>query len=326
MKDELIIAYILNELGKDEQARVEGWITASDENTRYYHQLRDAWVKAMMANDYKYSFFNTTKGWEEFLSRVKAHKKRHIIRRRLTYVSGIAAAAAVVLFGVFSLLKPDHQEYKAYSASGIEEIELPDGSEVTLNKDGKVKYPDNFLGDTREITIFGEGFFEVETDEKHPFIVKAGQFRVEVLGTSFNVKQTGQSSYEVYVKEGSVLVYEQGNRSEGKKLLPGDLVSLESGFSQQLKTVGRNYLSWKTKELVFANTPLKKVVSDLEEYYGVDITIEDASLKEERLTTRFKDKPVEEALKVIELIFNVNAEKKKNNHIVLRTNSPPDNE
>lgn len=325
MKDELIIAYILNELGEDEKVRVEEWIAASDDNTQYYHQLRDAWVKAMMASDYKHSSFNTTRGWEEFLNCVKSHKKRHTIHKRLTYISGIAAAAAVILFGVFSLLKPE-QEYKVYSASGIEEIEFPDGSEVTLNKNGKVKYPDNFLGDAREITIFGEGFFEVETDDKHPFIVKAGQFRVEVLGTSFNVKQTGESSYEVYVKEGSVLVYEKDNRSEAKKLLPGDLVNLNSGASKELKPVGRNYLSWKTNELVFANTPMKKVVPDLEEYYEVDITIEDASLKEERLTTRFKDKPLNEALKVIELIFDVNAEKKKNNQIVLRTNSPPDND
>ena len=325
MKDELIISYIVNELGKDDKNLVEEWIAASDDNARYYHQLRDTWVKTMMANDYKYSSFSAAKGWEEFLNHVQSYKKRDTTRRKLSYISGIAAAAAVLLFGIFSLLEPD-KEYKKYRASGIEEIALPDGSDIILNKGSKVKYPEKFLGDTREISIFGEGFFEVETDEKHPFIVKAGQFRVEVLGTSFNVKQTGESSYEVYVKEGSVLVYEKGNRNEGKKLLPGDMLTLKPGASKELEPVGRNYLSWKTNELVFVNTPMKKVIPDLEEYYGVNINIEDGSLKEERLTTRFNDKPLNEALKVIELIFDVNAEKKKNNTIVLRTNSPPDNE
>lgn len=324
MKDEKIIAYIVGELEEGEKDRVEQWIAQSDDNTRYYHDLRNAWVDALLSGE-KNSLFDVTKGWNEFVSRIKAQQRRKTIKRRLIRVTSAAAAAIVLFFGVYHFLKPT-AEIKKFEAAAIADLNLPDGSQVTLNKGATIKYPEKFLGNEREITIFGEGFFEVKTDKHRPFIVKAGQYRVEVVGTEFNVKKQADQVYEVYVKSGSVLVYKAGARNNAKKLLPGDFATLKPDGEKELKAVGRNYLSWKNQHLVFVNTPMNKVIKDLERCYDVNLKVNDPAINKERLTTHFKDKTLKEALDVIELIFNLNAEKTSENQIVLRTNSPPENE
>lgn len=324
MKDNKIISYITGDLEGEEKARVEEWIVQNDDNSKYYHEMRDAWVDALLSEE-KNSLFDVTKGWNEFVSRIKTQQRRKTIKRRLIRVTSAAAAAIVLFFGAYHFLKPT-AEIKKFEATSVADLNLPDGSQVTLNKGAAIKYPEKFLGNEREITIFGEGFFEVKTDKRRPFIVKAGQYRVEVVGTEFNVKRQADQVYEVYVKSGSVLVYKAGARNNAKKLLPGDFATLRPDGEKELKAVGRNYLSWKNQQLVFVNTPMNKVLKDLERCYDVNLKVNDPAINKERLTTRFKDKSLEEALSVIELIFNLRAERTDDNQIVLRTNSPPEND
>ncbi len=323
MKDQLIIAYIVNELEATEKARVEDWIASNDRNVDHYLELREAWINAM--NTGANHNFDAQKGWNEFKYKIRAKRRNVFLKQSLTRIAGAAAAMLVLFFGLYGLIKPI-ASINEYHATNISDVTLPDGSKVTLNKGSTIKYPEKFLGDTREITIFGEGFFEVETDLDHPFIVKAGNFNIEVLGTSFNVKKKGEASFEVYVKSGSVLVYQRNQRSKGKKILPGDLLSLKADGSMKVSAAGRNYLCWLTKDLIFVNTPLGDVIKDMEKCYNVPIVFDSKSLKREKLTTRFTDKSLNEALEVIELIFDLRADKRSDNNIVLRTNSPPEDE
>ena len=63
---------------------------------------------------------------------------------------------------------------------------LSDGTRVWMNARSRLVYPVAF-GDTREVELEGEAYFEVTRDENRPFIVHAGQVAVKVLGTEFNV-------------------------------------------------------------------------------------------------------------------------------------------
>ncbi len=70
-------------------------------------------------------------------------------------------------------------------------IELSDGTKIWINSDSKLKYPVEFMGQSRNIELIGEAYFEVAHNSEKPFVVTSGTQRVEVLGTSFNI-----SSYE----------------------------------------------------------------------------------------------------------------------------------
>lgn len=321
MRDETIIQYIQQQVDEDTRKSVEAWIMQSSENEAYYHSLRDTWVAALYASES--TAFDAHSAWDVFNKRIKAKSRRRRVMSSVRWISSSIAAAVVILFGVFTLLE-SNVEVKTHTYSDSDNITLPDGSSVYLNKEAVINYPEDFLAATREITIFGEAFFEVAPDEDKPFIVKAGDFRVKVLGTRFNVREVRSDVHEVYVKEGKVAVYAAGSQNDATILLPGDLLVLKSGHKPEMKVAGRNYMSWKTNELIFENTSLNKVVKQIGAYYNADIRTTE-SIADYRLTARFKEKSLDETLQVIKMIFDVKVQEKEG-HIFLSANSPPKDE
>ena len=69
----------------------------------------------------------------------------------------------------------------------IRTLTLPDGTQVQLNSQSTLLYPQNFTGKNRSVFLIGEANFKVKPDKRHPFIVKSNDFQVTALGTEFNV-------------------------------------------------------------------------------------------------------------------------------------------
>jgi ferric-dicitrate binding protein FerR (iron transport regulator) len=71
--------------------------------------------------------------------------------------------------------------------SKVISLTLSDGTRVWLNSESSLKYPTQFVKNTREVEITGEAYFEVAHDKTKPFIVSKGETSITVLGTHFNV-------------------------------------------------------------------------------------------------------------------------------------------
>ena len=67
-------------------------------------------------------------------------------------------------------------------------VTLPDGSVAWLNTNSKLTYPEKFSDKYRKVKLEGEGYFKVKKNEQAPFFVETNQMTVNVLGTSFDVK------------------------------------------------------------------------------------------------------------------------------------------
>lgn len=118
------------------------------------------------------------------------------------------ADVLVVLFSLwFEAAKqfPTPQNDVLSFKSGIKSVEkiLPDGTKILLSKNSKISYPKSLEGNTREIILTGEGFFDVYHDSAHPFIIHKQGTNIRVLGTSFNVRAYN-AQVQVLVKTGSV--------------------------------------------------------------------------------------------------------------------------
>ena len=66
-----------------------------------------------------------------------------------------------------------------------------------------------------------------------------------------------------------------------------------------------NVTSWKSGSLVFRNTPLKKVLHDLEDYYGKKYMLTDSSLVGYDLTAEFNNRELYEVIEMMEFMLNI---------------------
>lgn len=101
-------------------------------------------------------------------------------------------------------------------------LTLSDGSTVWLNAETEIRYPVEFVGDKRVVYVEGEAYFDVKKDEKRPFVVRAAQADVRVLGTSFNFRAyPDEDGVTTTLESGSVIMVSQKSKQE-IRLEPGE--------------------------------------------------------------------------------------------------------
>ena len=179
-----------------------------------------------------------------------------------------------------------------------ESIRLMDGSQVRLAPQSSIAYPAQFVADKREVFLIGEGFFEVEKMPSRPFYVYTGTLVTKVLGTSFFVKtQAATQKVIVEVVTGRVAVYNQSKASETASttkqivLRPNQKVTYHLDSQQfEMNLVEHPQIIPELKSAVaarsfaFDDVPLQQVIDQLEEAYGITITLENPTQGECPLT------------------------------------------
>ncbi|MDD4191215.1 MAG: FecR domain-containing protein [Mangrovibacterium sp.] len=176
-------------------------------------------------------------------------------------------------------------------------VQLSDGSEVSLNYGSKIKYPRMFAGDRREITLSGEGYFQVAHNPEKPFVVKTGKLNIKALGTTFNVQSyPGDAIISTTLVEGKVVLEKAvpGKTDQQiETLVPGQHVSYSPESGRVVSTMNNidQYIAWKDGKLVFDNAPIQGVAERLERMFNVEIEVADA-VKEFSYTVTFLNDPL----------------------------------
>lgn len=163
------------------------------------------------------------------------------------------------------------------------EIILPDGTKVFLNAGSRLAYPDLFTGDSREVMLVGEAYFEVRHDSKHPFIVQVNDLRIKDMGTRFNVSAySSDGKIETVLTEGRVSIRQNnsGLFTKDTELIPGQLASFNRQTSQiTVKSVNvEDYILWTQGMMKFETTDLSRIVKKLERFYNIRFQIDDPML------------------------------------------------
>ena len=185
---------------------------------------------------------------------------------------------------------------------------LSDGTNVWLNADSKLKFPVAFSGDTREVYLEGEAYFEVTKDSLAPFIVKTHTTTTRVLGTSFSIKAYEDEEVRTTLVEGKVEV----KMGEHQTMLkPGQqFVSLKDDFVIRNVDV-MAYTSWRYDRFAFDDETLDVLLKQLERWYNIQVTFENPVLKSLRFTGNIpKYEDIQKVLQLIELTTNITFELK----------------
>jgi len=184
-------------------------------------------------------------------------------------------------------------------------ISLPDGSKAYLNRNSKFTYRKNFGKHHRDVTLSGEAFFEIAPDASKPFIIDAGNAKVKVVGTSFNViTNNSESAVEVFVKTGKVMVSDNSG-SQTIQLDPGFVGTMNSKTSAKTINSNPNYLSWKTGNLVYSGQKLSIVFNDLKRVYNMDIVADDPLILENPWSAPIVNSSEETIINLICRSFNL---------------------
>lgn len=166
---------------------------------------------------------------------------------------------------------------------------LADGSKVWLNAASSLRFPDSFMGKSRNVDLVGEAYFEVAKNKEKPFRVYAtGQpdshkegMLVEVLGTHFNINAyNDEATTRTTLLEGSVKISAAENNQaisgETAVLIPGQQAEiLPSKNSIAIKPVDvEEAIAWKANLFLFNNADIQTIIRQLARWYDVDIVLE----------------------------------------------------
>ncbi|GGF47069.1 FecR family protein [Echinicola rosea] len=168
-------------------------------------------------------------------------------------------------------------------------VQLPDGSIIYINAATAVKYQKGFGQSHRDLFLEGESYFEVAKDSI-PFRVYSGGLVTEAVGTSFNISTYDATSIRVQLTSGIVKVYDAFEGNAQVKLMPGEEVRLKDGQLSSVFIFDINQaIAWKEGTIWLQKTPLSEVISILERWYDVDITVTNPPKEKVLLTGEFKN-------------------------------------
>ena len=189
-------------------------------------------------------------------------------RARRRWLSVAAAALVIIAAGLFFFL-PQNREYLVNDTNSPQLFSLPDGSSVTLQSGSQLSYGGDFNVEERALTLEGQGYFEVVSDQTRPFIVTNGSSAIRVTGTAFNLRSYDRE-LEVEVSEGTVILENDGEAipvaaHQSALALPGEPIT-------QSESPHLNRHAWRTGTLVFENTPMTEVLEYFHDNWGVETT------------------------------------------------------
>jgi len=316
------------ELSAGERAVLTDWLKQSKRHGRILAQMRLTFLHPNAQNRAQIQ----GEVWADLQSRLVPETAHLEKGRKRNYWTKVAVVLVVCLslgwLTLQSIGQFGRQDNAANEIKVIEKVSLPgqkfitslpDGTIVKLNAESKIIVPDRFVGDTREITLFGEAFFDVAKDKSKPFIINTKDIKVEVVGTSFNVRSyPGKDCSIVAVATGKVAVT-SGNEQE--HLIPGEKLSYQSDLGKMEKGSfdWEEEFGWKDNILVFKGSNFSEILEKLSSWYGVEFKIE-GNIHElnKKFSGRYQDATLSSVLDGMSYVydFTYQTDKKK---IILKT-------
>ena len=221
-------------------------------------------------------------------------ERRHLHKKRLLRVAVVVVPLLLCAFWsglVWMGRTPKSVQQVAITAPIIRQIvvgrndtmhvTLPDGSRVIANSRTQLSYPTVFRGHTRDVSIKGEGYFEVVHNAQRPFIIHTDHFNVKVLGTKFSVDNYDNRSAGVTLLEGLVEVETRNN--DRVRIHPNERLNISGEqFVSREQVSPTDYFAHLQGILNLNGNELGDVASRLTNYFGQKIVV-DRSLQHQRL-------------------------------------------
>lgn len=154
---------------------------------------------------------------------------------------------------------------------GEYQVVLPDGTRVWLNSASALSYPTVFSGNTRDVSLTGEAYFEVVKNGNEPFQVHVNGTTVQVLGTHFNITSYADEPHvTTTLLEGAVKVVKNDHQAllkPGQKAVIGnasDQINISPADISEI-------IAWKNGYFLFRDEDIKSIMRKISRWYDIDV-------------------------------------------------------
>lgn len=285
--DTFLARWLSNELSEAELATFE----KSEEFAEYSKIVNTVDTAVIPEFDVDTNFKATLQKIEQQKSTETTTKVKRLIP---SWAYAAAASVVVAFFGYmyfFNEITHTTQYAEQYK------FELPDGSKVHLNADSEITYKRFNWNSDKNVQLKGEAFFNVKKGAQ--FSVKTSQGKVDVLGTSFTVKDR-KNFYNVVCYTGKVAVT---TKNETTNLTKGEEFIILNNESKKETTTAEEP-SWLAKQSTFDTIDIREVVNELERQYNITINGKE-NLKSANYSGRFTHTNLRQAAKTVFLAMDI---------------------
>ena len=325
--EDLLIRYLDGECTSVEQQEVVE-LLKTEEHKTYFDEIKKIHERVAKSNQSESVEVDMDLAWENIGGYISAsdtvdelpriNTALHLnIQRVMKYAAILLAVVGISYFffvdnekstPLAEINEPTVDEINIIQAVAREDkldLKTADGSEISLRKKGKLSYPKKFEGSERVVKLEGEAFFTVVRNEKMAYMVHVQDVTIEVLGTSFLVKEM-DDLVEVKVKNGSVKLYPTSDEKAAIVINKGEhgIYNVLNGTLTKKDLEGLNYASWHNNVLKFNGARMSSVVKDLKNHYGVEIQLANNDISGCTLTGQFKNRSIDEVLDNIKDSFD----------------------
>jgi ferric-dicitrate binding protein FerR (iron transport regulator) len=237
-----------------------------------------------------------------------SNKVKHTrLYKKLMRVAAIMAIPIVSVFATLHISRlHEASTDRTLTVSAAEgqkaNLTLPDGTKVWLNSGTTLSYSPDFNRRDRVVELDGEAYFDVAYDKRKMFSVNTEGMRINVFGTSFNVKNHDADRYasatlvhgsiEAITDNGAFMQQPNQRLVYDKRL---------NRTTPPIEVAVKDYTEWRNNILRFANESLAEIVSTLERHYNVDIIISDAELNNMRISGTMPNTGLKSIMEVLSL-------------------------
>ena len=233
----------------------------------------------------------------------------------------IAASLLVMLTATLLYVVRPSGEYVTYKTDfgEIKEVNLPDGSVVTLNANSEFSWNCDWEDEeARQVTLKGEAFFDIKHVRGMTFTVQTGDVSVEVVGTSFNVDSRNQKT-AVYLDEGKVKLHVDRERSDAIVMKPGEKVDYNAANGKLVKTADESMssaASWKDGVLNFKDLEFRDVLEKLTAIYGKKFTCADDDILSRHMYLGVPYKDWNQVKEALELSMDIKISEHEDTYVI----------
>jgi ferric-dicitrate binding protein FerR (iron transport regulator) len=323
----LLARYLSGECSPEEEYEVQEWLTNSPENRRLLKFMKRVWntsespqqqseVDAMWKRVAARGGITTVRDDDAASQKIRRTSLLHADNYRFLRIA-ISFLIVITLGYAISTFMPwgQHQDLLTLTVANghREKLTWDDGTNIVLDAGSTFRYPEQFTGETREVFLSGEGYFEVSPDAYKPFLVHANHATVRVLGTRFNVRAwQPDRRVTVAVSEGKVsLMATAGTPQHTAVISAGQASILLEDDNPAVPTsvnVDR-YIGWMKNEMNFQDASVQEILFQLERWHDVNFIISDSAIVEERLNIHLQNQSLDEILVILSTLTDLDVQR-----------------